>query len=175
MASSGYPLLKYLAAAWKGCQQLLFSPQVEPARTYCINTQQARFILASAGTNQGAGDREANVARKCCTMALQTLSWRHRWWMAPLSGDGAWPAQLAWGLACCIPRQAGRTLPASKKPCKPLLPVTCSSKAASPCKGKSNSPINVHAALLHGDANWSPTQAGLSTSVNASRTTKPSS
>lgn len=175
MASSGYPFLEYLAAAWEGCQQPLFSPQVEPARTYCRNTQQARFIPASAGTNQGAGDREADVARKRCTTPLQTLSWRHWWWMAPLSGDGARPAQLARGLACCVPRQAGGTLPASKKPCKPLSPVTCSSKAASPCKGKSNSPVKIRAALLHGDANWSPTQVGLSTPVCASRATIPSS
>lgn len=160
-----HPFLKYLAAAQKCCKQIQFSPQVESADTYCINTQPDGFSPASAGTSQGAGDREANVSRKRCTTPLQTLSWRHQWWMAPLSGNGAWPAQLARGLACCIPQQAGRTLPALNKPAELLLPGTCSSKASSPHKRKCNSPIKVCNALLHGDPNWRPTQEGLWTQV----------
>lgn len=92
-------------------------------------------------------------SRKCCTTPLQTLSWRHRWWMAPLSGDGAWPAQLAWGLACCILQQAAGL-------CQPRRAMQDSFawNLQQQGKGNSNSPVKVCAALLQGDADWSATQ-----------------
>ena len=126
MASSGNPFLEYLAVAWDGGQQLLFSPQVEPARTYCINTQQARFIPASAGTNQGAGDRG-----RCGQEALHNATADSLLKASVMDGSIVWGWGMAstagTGLACCILWQAGRTLPALTKPCKPLLPITCGS------------------------------------------------
>lgn len=73
--------------------------------------------------------------------------------------------QHSWHGAGCVPQQAGRAPLASRTPARALQAHNLQYWGSLPYKGGMNSPIKVCTALLRGDANYSPTHAGLTTYV----------